>query len=238
LRELNKLLNAGAINTETYNRAVANLNQRLAEEGNSAQAGFARGIRQVKEEVNDLGSLTEDLVVNSFSKLEDTLVSAFTTGKFEAKEFFNAILADLARLAIRAAIIRPLFNFFGGFGFEQGGVPALQGFAQGGVVNQPTFFPMAKGDVGVMSEFGQDEAIMPLQRTSDGDLGVRARLDNIGKQNQSVTIAPNLNITIEASGSVISSVDDFKGEIAEATGSFVTESIVNELRQGGFLERG
>lgn len=234
MRELNNLLDKGAINTQTYNRAVSDLNQTLLEESNTAQAGFVRGIQQVKEEVNDLGTLTEDLVVNSFSKLEDSLVSAFTTGKFEAKEFFNAVLADLARLAVRAAIIRPLFSFFG---FQQGGVPALEGFAQGGVVSQPTMFPMQGNNVGVMSEFGQDEAIMPLQRTSSGDLGVRAELDGNRRTSQNVTIAPNLNITIEAAGSVISSVDDFKDEIATATGSFVTESIVNELRQGGFLER-
>lgn len=43
-------------------------------------------------------------------------------------------------------------------------------FAQGGVVNGPTTFPMA-GRTGLMGEAGA-EAIMPLQRGPDGRLGV------------------------------------------------------------------
>jgi len=45
-------------------------------------------------------------------------------------------------------------------------------FASGGVVNSPTMFPM-KGRMGLMGEAGP-EAIMPLTRTADGKLGVRA----------------------------------------------------------------
>jgi len=43
-------------------------------------------------------------------------------------------------------------------------------FAQGGVVSLPTVFPMAQG-AGLMGEAGP-EAVMPLKRTSSGDLGV------------------------------------------------------------------
>lgn len=60
--------------------------------------------------------------------------------------------------------------------FEKGGVfqnGHLQAFAQGGVVNQPTYFPMAGGKMGLMGEAGA-EAIMPLKRGSDGKLGVEA----------------------------------------------------------------
>ena len=44
-------------------------------------------------------------------------------------------------------------------------------FAQGGVVGQPTLFPM-RGGVGLMGEAGP-EAILPLARGRDGKLGVR-----------------------------------------------------------------
>jgi len=44
-------------------------------------------------------------------------------------------------------------------------------FANGGVVNSPTFFPMSKGRTGLMGESGP-EAIMPLERGADGKLGV------------------------------------------------------------------
>ena len=45
-------------------------------------------------------------------------------------------------------------------------------FAKGGVVSQPTFFPM-RGATGLMGEAGP-EAIMPLRRGADGRLGVAA----------------------------------------------------------------
>lgn len=51
--------------------------------------------------------------------------------------------------------------------------PALGGvtaFAKGGVVASPSYFPM-RGGVGLAGEAGP-EAIMPLQRGSDGRLGV------------------------------------------------------------------
>jgi hypothetical protein len=46
-------------------------------------------------------------------------------------------------------------------------------FATGGVVSGPSYFPMAGGRTGLMGEAGP-EGILPLDRTSDGRLGVRA----------------------------------------------------------------
>ncbi|MCO6388628.1 phage tail tape measure protein [Aliihoeflea sp. 40Bstr573] len=57
--------------------------------------------------------------------------------------------------------------------FAKGGVPgSITPFAQGGVVSAPTLFPMARG-AGLMGEAGA-EAILPLQRSADGRLGVAA----------------------------------------------------------------
>jgi len=68
-----------------------------------------------------------------------------------------------------------LFGFAKGAAFDAGKVRA---FARGGVVSSPTLFPMqgangAMGATGLMGEAGP-EAILPLQRTSDGRLGVAA----------------------------------------------------------------
>lgn len=58
--------------------------------------------------------------------------------------------------------------------FAQGGVPArLTAFAEGGVVDGPSYFPMQGGDIGLMGEAGA-EAILPLSRGPDGRLGVAA----------------------------------------------------------------
>ena len=81
-----------------------------------------------------------------------------------------------------------------GPGMSGGGAAGISQFAQGGVfsspdlhsyansiVSKPTFFKFAKGgipDIGVMGEKngGSPEAIMPLTRTSNGDLGVKAQI--------------------------------------------------------------
>lgn len=47
----------------------------------------------------------------------------------------------------------------------------VKAFADGGVVNGPTRFPLASGNMGLMGEAGP-EAIMPLTRDSSGKLGV------------------------------------------------------------------
>lgn len=53
--------------------------------------------------------------------------------------------------------------------FDRGRVHA---FARGTIVDRPTLFPMARG-AGLMGEAGP-EGVLPLTRTSSGDLGVKA----------------------------------------------------------------
>lgn len=73
--------------------------------------------------------------------------------------------------------------FANGGSFTQGRVMP---FADGGVINGPTTFPMRNG-TGLMGEAGP-EAIMPLTRGADGKLGVRAQGNA-----QPVTVVMNIN---------------------------------------------
>lgn len=50
---------------------------------------------------------------------------------------------------------------------------ALHRFAAGGIVQSPTYFPMANGGTGLMGEAGP-EAVMPLTRMAGGRLGVQS----------------------------------------------------------------
>lgn len=61
-------------------------------------------------------------------------------------------------------------------------------FAKGGVVSSPSMFPMTGNRTGLMGERGA-EAIMPLKRTSNGQLGVQAQATpaNVNIYNQSDT---------------------------------------------------
>ena len=79
----------------------------------------------------------------------------------------------ITQMMIQKAVVEPIMGAF--FPSARGNVFArgeIVPFARGGVIDQPTIFPMAKG-LGLMGEAGP-EAVMPLARTSSGDLGVRA----------------------------------------------------------------
>ena len=79
-------------------------------------------------------------------------------------------------------------------------------FATGGIVTQPTTFPM-RGGTGLMGEAGP-EAIMPLTRTPDGKLGVRAEGGT----------APALNVTINVSTPDVQSFRRSQSQIAAQMG--------------------
>ena len=66
-------------------------------------------------------------------------------------------------------VMSSILPFADGGAFSQGRVMP---FAQGGVVSGPVAFPMRGGTTGLMGEAGPD-AILPLSRGADGQLGVR-----------------------------------------------------------------
>ncbi|MDB5530555.1 MAG: phage tail tape measure protein [Devosia sp.] len=98
------------------------------------------------------------------------LRGALTDGK-SLKSMLGDIAKSFADIALKAAI-QPFANLAGGFvdSLFKGMNPAVTPFAKGGVIASPGYFPMG-GGLGLAGEAGP-EAIMPLQRGSDGRLGV------------------------------------------------------------------
>ena len=148
----------------------------------------------------------EQVFKTAFDNMADTLIEFAKTGKFSFGDLANSIITEIARIELRAqtssiwSALRPavsagLSSFFGiSAGPEQLGgelVPKAKGgaydygveaFAKGGmftnsIVNTPTLFKFAKG-TGLMGEAGP-EAIMPLKRDSQGNLGVRGGGSNV-----------------------------------------------------------
>lgn len=108
--------------------------------------------------------------------LNDMLWSAETTFGDILRSFGKMI----TQMTIQKGIVEPvitgigdildsLFNNAHGNAFAGGQRLA---YAHGGIVNRPTVFPMRRG-MGLMGEAGP-EAILPLTRTSGGDLGVKS----------------------------------------------------------------
>lgn len=116
-----------------------------------------------------------------------------------------------------------------------------QMFAQGGaftnsVVSNPTSFGMANGARGVMGEAG-DEAIVPLARTRNGDLGVRM----MGGGNSGGGTVVQVNVNVAESGTSSSSDggagwDQFGSELGSFVEQRVYKIINTETRQGGSLQ--
>lgn len=134
---------------------------------------------------------------------------AITSGKgFE--DTLRTIGQRFADLALNQAL-KPLENIFGNFlgsiaggGGASGGIP---GFAKGGVFQNQTVTPFARGGIissatpfsfgdrlGVMGEAGP-EAIMPLTRGSDGKLGVAS----LGNSGSAMNVVFNVNSNDAAS---------------------------------------
>lgn len=101
------------------------------------------------------------------------VTAAFAAGNASGKDFLQTVfnIANQAATGIAQQGLQTLFTglFADGGAFSGGRVIP---FANGGVVASPAAFPM-QGGVGLMGESGP-EAIMPLERTADGSLGVRA----------------------------------------------------------------
>ncbi|WP_273660704.1 phage tail tape measure protein, partial [Pseudomonas aeruginosa] len=212
------------------------------------------------ESARNVAGQTHDLFTNAFRAMEDAVATFATTGKLSFSDFAKSILADMARIAMRAAASQALSSLFGGFFgggnaavqsgvdnlvsnsglFANGGTFAggVQMFATGGaftnsVVSTPTAFGMSGGRLGVMGEAGP-EAVMPLTRTSSGALGVRA-MGGGGSQ-----INVEVNIASDGSANVSSSqpgLDQFGRDIGTFVEQKYRQLLARDLRRDGAIGR-
>jgi phage-related minor tail protein len=105
------------------------------------------------------------------SALSGALRSAVSGGK-GLDDVLRGLANRMTDIALQAGL-KPLETMLSGAASSLfGGAGKLLPFADGGVVSQPTYFPLG-GDMGLMGEAGS-EAILPLRRGADGSLGVAA----------------------------------------------------------------
>jgi len=193
--------------------------------GNSMKAK----LKSFYDSLGDVGGQVADVVIKAFKGLEDQLVSFVTTGKLQFKELARSIIADMARIAIRAMIIKPIMAGFGLSGYAKGGVfensNQITKYAKGGVFNSPHYFAMGgAGNFGVLGEAGP-EAIMPLKRGKGGRLGVEA-------QGGGGTV---INVAVDASGSQVEGDEEGGKMIGQLIATACKSIIINEQRPGGLL---
>jgi lambda family phage tail tape measure protein len=190
---------------------------------------FQDGIKSMGDLAGNLGSS----FASAFEGMADQLTEFVTTGKANFRDFAASVLKDISRMILRYAIfnaVRGILNAFNpaaslvqaanGRVFAQNGI---QAFARGGIVNGPTLFPFAKG-IGLMGEAGP-EAIMPLRRGRDGNLGVMSSGGG----------TTNVVVNVDASGSEVEGDAGQAKALGNAISAAVQSELIKQKRPGGLL---
>ena len=185
---------------DRYAETVQRLND-LLDRGVLSQEQYGKAMKKAKEDLDSTLKDGEDKFKKLQQTIEgwgrdsaDAIVKFARTGEMSFSDMIDSMIDDLLRMMIYQNITSQLFGAISsGLGSLFGGaasIPATTGpavwvakgnvfqngnvipFAKGGIVSRPTIFPMAKG-MGLMGEAGP-EAVLPLTRTSSGNLGVEA----------------------------------------------------------------
>jgi hypothetical protein len=188
LEALRMQLDIGNISFEQYREALGKIREQFAmfpgavEQIDSAMRALDNSIQASTRTLGSFVREAETALKDKLVALPDALSGAFAGAIAYGEDLgdtLKSLAKDIAYATIKAFLLKSIFgeggigSIFGGF--ADGGVLAggnIVPFARGGIVDRPTIFPMAHG-MGLMGEAGA-EAIMPLKRTSSGDLGVQA----------------------------------------------------------------
>lgn len=157
---------------EVYHQHMTKLRNKVPEE-------IEENGKKITESTEKKLSEMEKLTLQWGTSFIDTLFDA----EARAEMTFESVASGFAKMVARMLAQQALLAAFGlpsrsstptaeakGAAFSAGRIMPM---GRGGVVTQPTLFPMAKG-MGLMGEKPPGEAVMPLARTSSGKLGVEA----------------------------------------------------------------
>jgi tape measure domain-containing protein len=187
----------------------------------------------LKQIYTDLGTTIKDGVVGAIQGAID--------GTKSLGEAAAGVLRNIANRMLDIAVNMALFGSISGMGSKGGGllglIPGLdkrakggvyaqngiQAFARGGIVNKPTVFPFANG-IGLMGEAGP-EAIMPLRRGRDGNLGVMSSGGG----------TTNVVVNVDASGSKVEGDQSQAKALGNVISAAVQSELVRQKRPGGLL---
>ena len=201
------------------------------QKGVSAYDSLKDGMKSYLNSIKDVNAQIKDATEAAFKGMEDALVNFVMTGKLNFADLTRSILADIARIAIRQAIIAPIVGaIFPGLSsvsakgnvFDKG----IKEYAKGGIVTKPTMFAYGSGGTGrfgLMGEAGA-EAILPLKRGRSGNLGVEASGS-----------ATNIVVNVDASGTSVEG-DQAEGKaLGLALSSAIQSELIKQQRPGGLL---
>jgi hypothetical protein len=210
---------AGALDAATAKQKTDN---------ESIGAGIKDRLQEYYNSIKDIGGAIGDAVVGSLKGLEDQLTAFVTTGKANFNDLAASIIQDLSRIAIRAAIIKPITeaisSLFPGFKFANGGIMTgdgpmpLKRYASGGIANSP--------QLALYGEGSRPEAFVPLPD------GRRIPVAMQGGGGGST----NVTVNVDASGNASVQGDQAQAkQLGVAVSAAVQAELVKQQRPGGIL---
>lgn len=158
--QLNKEITAAQ---RSYNVQKALIEKRYTENGELSEAG----IQKMNELEEGHAALVENLETKALQQKQQNARRLKTIRIAQA-------IANTAAAVVEALPNLILAGIVAASGAAQIATIRAQPYAKGGIVDEPTFFK-SNNQLSVMGEAGK-EAIMPVTRTSKGDLGVRVVL--------------------------------------------------------------
>lgn len=246
-----------ALNSTAYAEGMAAIGQgaeqQLAAEDAQTQrrmgmqqdwtVGAKQAYGEWAESTGNLMEQTKGVVSSAFTGMTNMVTQFVMTGKASFSDFARSILADMAQIAVKQAVLRVVTSAVGLFANAKGGVYSSRSLSaySNGVYDSPQFFEFAKG-AGVFGEAGA-EAIMPLKRGPDGSLGVRADVPQWAPQPAAAAGGSEVNvitsIQVMGDGSVNETKDTGNNDSARMLGDMISSQtkaiIARELRPGGLI---
>ena len=194
LEQYDAMLKKGKINKEYYDKAVAlenALHQKQIFDASTWGQIMHSGLNSLENAMGNFFDYSSDRFMKFGDLAQDILGQIYRqiVKMMIIQPLINSVTSMLPGMSGGATPARAALPG-GGFASVLNATPAAKGGVfnspdlhsyTNSIVSKPTFFKFAKGgipDIGVMGEKngGSPEAIMPLTRTSNGDLGVKAQV--------------------------------------------------------------
>lgn len=174
--------------------------EQFSEAATAALGNVPANAEPAKDSFLDLTDVANDAARN----MANVFADFFSDTDQNIGDMLTSFLEATAKMIMQAMMLQAVQAGMTAMGFPmkfaKGGVfdGGLQAFADGGVVNQPTFFKFADGGGfknGLMGEAGP-EAILPLKRGADGKLGVATNGSSGANVNIAIHEAPGTKATV------------------------------------------
>lgn len=218
----------------------------------SWQEGLKQGWKDFTADSGTAFEMMRGVSARALSSTSALFSDFLLTGRAGFADFTRSILTDIAKMIIQMMIFNSIKGALSGtwlgnmLGIQPnaaGGVYSSAGLSSysNSIVSSPVFFPVSNSGtptVGLMGEAG-DEAIIPLKRGPDGNLGVRAFGGRAAAPGIAGAAAPVVYITVSSEGSPQTQATGGYEQFGREVGQFVDQRyrslVASDLRPGGAI---